>query len=292
MYGCVSSPLLFDTFGVALVKLIAQHSTVDPAIISDLVYLDSAPKNANGNLREKPPLESAREAIWGALYADYVVTEGNPGVTRLTCSDEGCNGGCEIFGSTVSENEMDSASLWSVPSSPETARHVQAAGRRYERAAEFVYANRAVSEDANISIEIMDRIGAAWASFRKYRSKLYDRSNAQLSPESFPAKAEVVRPMLYGCATCTLCSADFESPRAALHKLLLLAVGFRRIPQEGSRWIQDCFVQSLPLGDQRRMYLLYRARPPSLFRRGLLLGGMRTRLPKLHRFSDCWPRKR
>ena len=72
------------------------------------------------------------------------------------------------------------------------------------------------------------RIGAAWASVRKYSSQLYDRRNARLSLKIRLFKAEVMEAMLYGCATWTMRSQDFSSLRTAHHKLLLRIIGFRR----------------------------------------------------------------
>ena len=86
----------------------------------------------------------------------------------------------------------------------------------------------AISESADLDIEIKRRIGAAWASVRKYSSQLYDRWNASLSLKISLFKAEVMEAMLYGCATWTMRFQDFNSLRTAHHKLLLRIIGFRR----------------------------------------------------------------
>ena len=85
----------------------------------------------------------------------------------------------------------------------------------------------AISESADLDIEIKRRIGAAWASVRKYSSQLYDRRNARLSLKIRLFKAEVMEAMLYRCATWTMRSQDFSSLRTAHHKLLLRIIGFR-----------------------------------------------------------------
>ena len=59
----------------------------------------------------------------------------------------------------------------------------------------------AISESADLDIEIKRRIGAAWASVRKYSSQLYGRRNARLSLKIRLFKAEVMEAMLYGYAT-------------------------------------------------------------------------------------------
>ena len=108
------------------------------------------------------------------------------------------------------------------------ALRIEAAGQRYKQTTEFVYLGGAISESADLGIEIKRRIGAAWASVRKYSSQLYDRRNARLSPKIRLFKAEVMEAMLYGCATWTMRSQDLSSLRTAHHKLLLRIIGFRR----------------------------------------------------------------
>ena len=96
-----------------------------------------------------------------------------------------------------------------------------------------MYLDGAISESADLDIEIERRIGAAWASVRKYSSQLYDRRNARLSLKIRLFKAEVMEAMLYGCATWTMRSQDFSSLRTAHHKLLLRIIGFQRKDRTG-----------------------------------------------------------
>ena len=59
-----------------------------------------------------------------------------------------------------------------------------------------MYLGGAISESADLDIEIKRRIGAAWARFKKYSSQLYDRRNARLSLKIRLFKAEVMEGML------------------------------------------------------------------------------------------------
>ena len=118
--------------------------------------------------------------------------------------------------------------LWSHPHTASNALRIEAVGQRYKQTTEFVYLGGAISESADLDIEVKRRIGAAWASVRKYSSQLYDRRNARLSLKIRLFKAEVMEAMLYGCATWTMRSQDFSSLRTAHHKLLLSIIGFRR----------------------------------------------------------------
>ena len=97
-----------------------------------------------------------------------------------------------------------------------------------------MYLGGAISESADVDIEIKRRIGAAWASVSKYSSQLsYDRRKARLSLKIRLFKEEVMEAMLYGCATWTMRSHDFSSLRAARHKLLLRIIGFWRKDRTG-----------------------------------------------------------
>ena len=118
---------------------------------------------------------------------------------------------CQEFGLTVSEKKTAAMHLWSHPHTASNALRIEAAGQRYKRTTEFVYLGGAISESADLDIEIKRRIGAASASVRKYSSQLYDLRNARLSLKIRLLKAEVMKAMLYGCATWTMRSQDFSS---------------------------------------------------------------------------------
>ena len=102
--GCVLSPLLFNIFFAAVIIVVLQRFAEDPLIVSDLVYLDDAPKGEDGRPRKEGMLEMVRRAVWGMLYADDagVVSTSPRGLTRMmgvivvTCQE---------FGLTVSEKK-------------------------------------------------------------------------------------------------------------------------------------------------------------------------------------------
>ena len=135
---------------------------------------------------------------------------------------------CQEFGLTVSEKKAQAMHLWSHPNTASNALRIEAAGQQYKQTTKFVYLRGAISESADLDTEIKRRMGAAWASVRKYSSQLYDRRNARLSLKIRLFKAEVVEAMLYGRATWTMRSQDFSSLRTAHHKLLLRIIGFWR----------------------------------------------------------------
>ena len=201
--GCVLSPLLFNTFFAAVIIVVLQRFAEDPLIVSDLVYLDDAPKGEDGRPRKEGTLEMVRRAVWGMLYADYagVVSTSPRGLTRMMGFIVAT---CQEFRLTMSEKKTEAMHLWSHPHTASNALRIEAAGQRYKQTTEFVYLGDAISESADLDIEIKRRIGAAWASVRKYSSQLYDRRNARLSLKIRLFKAEVMEAMLYGCATWTI----------------------------------------------------------------------------------------
>ena len=231
--GFVLSPLLFNIFFAAVIIVVLQRFAEDPLIVLNSVrYLDDAPKGEDGRPRKEETLEMVRRAVWGMLYADDagVVSTSSRGFTRMVGVIVVA---CQEFGLTVCEEKTEAMHLWSHPHTASNALRIEAAGQRYKRTTEFVYLGGAISESADLDIEIKRRIGAAWASVRKYSSQLYDRRNARLWLKIRLFKAEVTEAILYGCATWAMRSQDFSSLRTAHHKLFLCIIGFRRKDRTG-----------------------------------------------------------
>ena len=158
--GCVLSPLLFNIFFAAVIIVVLQRFAEDPLIISDLVYLDDAPKGEDGRPRKEGMLEMVRRAVWGMLYADDagLVSTSPRGLTRMmgvivvTCQE---------FGLTVLEKKTEAMHLWSHPHTASNALRIEAAGQRYKQTTEFVYLGGAISESVDLDIEIKRRIGSS-----------------------------------------------------------------------------------------------------------------------------------
>ena len=58
--GYVLLALMFNMFFAAVIIVVLQRFAKDPLIVSNLVYLDYAPKGKNGRPREKGTLEIVR----------------------------------------------------------------------------------------------------------------------------------------------------------------------------------------------------------------------------------------
>ena len=89
-------------------------------------------------------------------------------------------------------------------------------------------------------------------------------------------KAEVIEALLYGCATWTLRSEDFDSLRIAHHKLLLRVVGFRRKDCTGYKPLSLRAV--LKMTECERVETTIRKR--QLWFAGALVRQEETRLPR------------
>ena len=60
----------FNIVFAAVIIVVRQRFAEDPLIVSDLVYLDDAPKDEDGMPREEGTLEMVPRAVWGVLYPD------------------------------------------------------------------------------------------------------------------------------------------------------------------------------------------------------------------------------
>ena len=64
--GCVLSPLLFNVFFTAILRVALERFSKDAGILADLVHLREQPSKVG----PETVLECVRRATWGMLYAD------------------------------------------------------------------------------------------------------------------------------------------------------------------------------------------------------------------------------
>ena len=64
--GCVLSPLLFNIFFVAVLTVVLQRFSEEPAILAELVHFKEPPTSVG----PEPVMDYVRRAVWGMLYAD------------------------------------------------------------------------------------------------------------------------------------------------------------------------------------------------------------------------------
>ena len=74
--GCVLSPLLFNVFFAAILRVVLERFSKDAGILADLIHLHEQPSKVG----PETALECVRRAIWGMLYADHVcIVSRSPG---------------------------------------------------------------------------------------------------------------------------------------------------------------------------------------------------------------------
>ena len=101
-------------------------------IVSDLVYLDDAPRDEDGMPREERTLEMVRRVVWWMPYADdagmvWISPRGLTGMmdTNVVAYQE--------FELTVSEKKTKVMHLWSDPSTSSNALRIEAEEQRYKQ---------------------------------------------------------------------------------------------------------------------------------------------------------------
>ena len=125
--GCVLSPLLLNIFFAVVIIVVVQRFVEQPLIVSDLVYLDDAPKSEDGRPREEGTLEMFRRAVWGMLYADDagVVSTSPRGLIRMI---DVIVVAYQESGLTVSEKKIEAMHLWFDLSTASNALRIEALG--------------------------------------------------------------------------------------------------------------------------------------------------------------------
>ena len=129
LQGCVLSPPLFNIFFGAIIIVVLQRFAEDQLIVSDMVYLDDAPKDEDDRPWEKGALEMVGRAVWGMLYADDagVVSTSTRGLTRMI---DVIIVAYQEFGLTVSK-KIEAMRLWSHLSTASNTLRLQATWQRY-----------------------------------------------------------------------------------------------------------------------------------------------------------------
>ena len=173
--GCVLSPLLFNIFFAAAIEVILVRFSEDDTILKNLVYLEEEAGVGGG-----APLEFARRAVWGMLYADDagVVSRSQEGLTRMMTTI------VEVFGAfvlTVSEKKTETLLMRALKKQPKKGGSpppplvIEAAGQKCAQAAQFRYLGGLVNKDGELTQEINHRSRAAWTCIRRFSRELFDR---------------------------------------------------------------------------------------------------------------------
>ena len=223
------SPLLFNILFAAAIEVVLVRFSEDDTILKDLVYLEEEAGVGAGT-----PLECARRAVWGMLYANDASVESR--------SQEGLTGMMTIiivevfgaFGLTVSEKKTETL-LVRAPEkqakkggSPPPPLVIEAAGQKYAQTAQFRYLGGLVNEDGELTQEMNHRSRAAWACIKRFSRELFDRPRAPWRLNVRLLRAEAMEALLYGCMTWAPRRDHYRLPRRTHHRLLLRVIGYRR----------------------------------------------------------------
>ena len=80
--GCVLSPLLFNIFFAAVLNIVLQRFSEEPAILAELVHLKKPPTS----MGPEPAMDYVRRAVWGMLYVNdaCIVSRSPQGLAKMT----------------------------------------------------------------------------------------------------------------------------------------------------------------------------------------------------------------
>ena len=179
--------LLFDIFFAAVLTVVLQRFSEEPAILAELAHLKEPPTS----MGPEPAMDYVRRAVWGMLYADdaCIVSRSPQGLAKMM---EVIVEVCRAFALTVSAKKTETMCM-PPPRTPWTMVQVEAAGQMYKQVQPFTYLGGAVTEVSDVSVEIARRTRACWMRIiRRYRRELYDQPRVALSLKIQMVKAEAI----------------------------------------------------------------------------------------------------
>ena len=173
--GCVLSPLLFNIFFAAVLNVVLQRFSEEPAILAELLHL----KEPSTSMGPEPTMDYVRLALWGMLYADDACI-GSRSPQGLAKMMEVIVEVCRAFALTVSAKKTETMYM-PPPRTPRAMVRIEAAGQIHKQVQSFAYLGGAVTETPNISVEIARRTRACRMRIRRYQRELYDQPKVALS---------------------------------------------------------------------------------------------------------------
>ena len=160
--GCVLSPLLFNIFFAAVLTVVLQRFSEEPAILAELVHLKEPPTS----MGPEPAMDYVRRVVWDMLYADdaCIVSRSPQGLARMM---EVIVEVCRAFALTVSSKNTETMCM-PPPRTPRTMVQIEAAGKTYKQVQSFTYLGGAVTEVPDMSVKIAKRTRVCWMRIKRY----------------------------------------------------------------------------------------------------------------------------
>ena len=225
--GYVLAALLFNIFFAAVINVASTRFKADKGIMGALVHLRK--KRGAGGRGEATAGESVLATpLRVMLYADEaeVVPQSPEQLRKMMWVIVVM---CAAFGLTVSEAKTEIMCLRAKGMPEYTATFsVEAAGQVYNQTNEYVYLGGNVNHNADLSIEVGQRIRNAWCSFRKYTLELYNRPSVPLELKIRMLRTEVLKTMLYDCVAWNPRACHYDTLRQAHHRFLTRCIGWRK----------------------------------------------------------------
>ena len=220
--GCVLFPLLFNIFFAAVLTVVFQRFSEEPAILAELMRLKEPPTSMGPG----PAMDYVRRAVWGMLYADEacIVSQSPQGLAKMMGIIVEV---CRAFALTVSAKKTENMCT-PLPRTLRRMMQIEAAGQTYQQVQSFAYLGGTVTEDPDVSVEIARRTRACWMCIRRYLRELYDLPKVALSLKTRMVRAEAIGALLYGCSTWTLRQKHYAKLRTVHHRVLLHIIGAQR----------------------------------------------------------------
>ena len=151
---CVLSSLLFNIFFTAVLTVVLQRFSEEPAILAELMHLKEPPTSMGPG----PAMDYVRCAVWGMLYADdaCIVSRSPQGLAKMM---ELIVEVCQAFALTVSAKKTGTMCT-PPPRTLRTMAQVKAVGQTYKLVQSFTYLGGAVTKVPDMSVEIARRTRA------------------------------------------------------------------------------------------------------------------------------------
>ena len=138
--GCLLPPLLFNIFFAAVLTVVLQRFSEEPAILAELVHLKEPPTSVG----PESAVDYVRRAVWGMLYADdaCIVSRSPQGLAKMV---EVMVEVCRAFALTVSANRTETMYM-QPPRTTRTMVQVEAAEQTYKQVQSFTNLEGTVTE--------------------------------------------------------------------------------------------------------------------------------------------------